>query len=458
MILNRPLTEEDKKSSQKNTLIFNSINGFSYMCLGETLIILLAVKMTMPDTLITILGSMQHIGFILLPLGVWRAAKVGAAQCQADFWICRNIAAILAAVAAVISPYYPVFSWILLLLTSFTFYGCRAAGVVLCQPLGGEITSDHDRAQFIGKCGTAFYLFGVISLLLISFALTIHDSIYLLCGVIILGAALGITASGFVRRIKETGELRKSASEKLLPKLKENLQDQDIIRQLFAGFWATFSVVTILPIAILFIKKGYGFSNTKSLFFSSMMFIACFTVSYLTGKFAAKKGPRLLLICGISAHIATAFCWILAPYSGAWATIPLSLILFFLFGSAIVMCDNALHGYFLMTIPKNKQVLTAVLINILRGVCAGAGGMLLASGLLKLSQYLVKFVLPYVQKVFPSATEQITIYKLYFLMLLPFLIVGFCQILKLKTVITTFKEKYGDDAVKEAVRPQNNKV
>jgi hypothetical protein len=43
-------------------------------------------------------------------------------------------------------------------------------------------------------------------------------------------------------------------------------------------------------------------------------------------------------------------------------------------------------------------------------------------------------------------------------MLLPFLIVGFCQILKLKTVITTFKEKYGDDAVKEAVRPQNNKA
>ena len=455
MILNRPLTPEDKKSSQKNTLIFNCINGLSYMCLGETLIILLAVKMAMPDTLITILGSMQHIGFILLPLGVWRAAKVGAAQCQADFWICRNFAAILAAVAAVISPYYPVFSWILLLFTSFTFYGCRAAGVVLCQPLGGEITSDHDRAQFIGKCGTAFYLFGVISLLLISFALTIHDSIYLLCGVIILGAALGITASGFVRRIKETGELRKSASEKLLPKLKENLKDRDIIRQLFAGFWATMAIVTIMPVAILFIKKGYGFSNTKSLFFSSMMFIACFTVSYLTGKFAAKKGPRLLLLLGFLAHITTAFCWILAPYSGAWATIPLSLILFFFFGSAIIMCDNGLQGYFLMTIPKKQQVLTAVLINILRGFCAGAGGMLLASGLLKLSQYLVKYIFPYVQKVLPSATEQITIYKLYFLMLMPFLAIGLCQIWKLKTVITTFKEKYGDEAVREAVRPQN---
>ena len=107
-----------------------------------------------------------------------------------------------------------------------------------------------------------------------------------------------------------------------------------------------------------------------------------------------------------------------------------------------------------MKFPR-KQVLTAVLINILRGFCAGAGGMLLASGLLKLSQYLVKYIFPYVQKVLPSATEQITIYKLYFLMLMPFLAIGLCQIWKLKTVITTFKEKYGDEAVREAVRPQN---
>ena len=97
MIIDHPLSAEDRKISQKRMLIFNCINGFSYMCLGETLIILLAVKMMMPDTLITILGAMQYIGFVLLPLGVWRAGKVGAAQCQADFWVARNIAALLAA-------------------------------------------------------------------------------------------------------------------------------------------------------------------------------------------------------------------------------------------------------------------------------------------------------------------------------------------------------------------------
>lgn len=423
------------------------------MCLGESLIILLAVKMTMPDTLITILGAMQYIGFILLPMGVWRAAKVGAAQCQADFWVCRNIAALSAAAAAILSLKFPILSWIILLLASFTFYGCRAAGVVLCQPLIGEITTDDDRAQFIGKCGTVFYLSGVIALLLISLALKLHDSIYLLCGVIVLGATLGVTSSGFIRRIKETDVLRNSAKEKLLPKLKENLKDQDIVRQLFAGFWATVAIVTIMPVSILFIKKGYGFSDTQALLFSSMTFVACFTVSYLSGKIAAKKGPRLLLIYGFIAHIITVSCWILIPCSGAWVTIPLSLILFFLYGGAVIACDNALQGYFLMTVPKKQQMITAVLINVLRGFCAGIGGMLLASGLLKLSQYLMKYILPYVQKIFPSATEQITIYKIYFLLLLPFLLIGVRQICKLKTVITTFKEKYGDEAVKEAVRP-----
>ena len=59
MIIDHPLSAEDRKISQKRMLIFNCINGFSYMCLGETLIILLAVKMMMPDTLITILGAMQ---------------------------------------------------------------------------------------------------------------------------------------------------------------------------------------------------------------------------------------------------------------------------------------------------------------------------------------------------------------------------------------------------------------
>lgn len=454
MIIDHPLSAEDRKISQKRMLIFNCINGFSYMCLGETLIILLAVKMMMPDTLITILGAMQYIGFVLLPLGVWRAGKVGAAQCQADFWVARNIAALLAAAGAIVSLKFPPLGWGMLLLSSFTFYGSRAAGVVLCQPLTGEVTTSEERPQFIAWCGVTFYLFGVIALILVSLTLHFHDSLYVLCGVIVVGAALGVTASSLMRGVRETTTLQESARKKILPELKQSLKNPIIVQQLFAGFWATMLIVTILPVSILMIKKGYGFTNTQSLFFSSTQFIACFSVSYLTGKIAAKKGPRYLLILGYLAHIVMAACWVIAPFSGLGWIIPLALILFAIYGSGVVMAENAIQGYFLMTVPKEQQVISAVLINVLRGFCAGIGGMLLASGLLKLAQYLVTFVLPHVQKLVPGATEQLVIYKLYFVMLLPCILIGFCQVLKLKTVIYSFKEKYGDEAVKQAVLPQ----
>ena len=162
MIVSHPLTPEERKSSQRNYIRFGLVNGFSYMSLGETIIVLLAVQMHMPDVLITFVGAMLYIGFLLLPLGVRQTARTGAAQSQATFWVCRNIAALLVAVSAVISLYLPVLAWIVLLGASFMFYGFRAAGVVLSQPLIGEITNDEDRSQLVGNATGGFYFSGGI--------------------------------------------------------------------------------------------------------------------------------------------------------------------------------------------------------------------------------------------------------------------------------------------------------
>ena len=45
MIYDRPLTDEQRRVSQLNYNLFNIVNGASYMCLGETVIILFAVKL-----------------------------------------------------------------------------------------------------------------------------------------------------------------------------------------------------------------------------------------------------------------------------------------------------------------------------------------------------------------------------------------------------------------------------
>lgn len=101
MIFKEALSPERQASSQHNYCMFNVINGLSYMCLGETVLILLAVQLGCPDYFISTLGAMLYFGFLLLPLGKIMTARVGAARAQAYFWVARNGAALMVASASV---------------------------------------------------------------------------------------------------------------------------------------------------------------------------------------------------------------------------------------------------------------------------------------------------------------------------------------------------------------------
>ena len=79
MIFNRPLTEEERRISVRNLFIHNRINGAAYICVGEMIMILLAVRIHCPDAVVTALGAMFYLGFLMLPLGRTVAAHVGAA-------------------------------------------------------------------------------------------------------------------------------------------------------------------------------------------------------------------------------------------------------------------------------------------------------------------------------------------------------------------------------------------
>ena len=90
MIMNGPVPPERQAASKYNYKIFALINGLSYMCLGETVIILLAVQLNCKDYIVSALGAMLYFGFLLLPLGKIVTAHVGAAQSQGIFWFCAT--------------------------------------------------------------------------------------------------------------------------------------------------------------------------------------------------------------------------------------------------------------------------------------------------------------------------------------------------------------------------------
>lgn len=422
MVLLQPLVAEQRAVSQKNYNRYHLVNGASYMCLGETVIILFAVRLDMPNVLITAIGAMIYIGFLLLPLGVRRTAKVGAAQSQADFWVCRNIAALMVAASAVIAGFSHELAWGMLLFGAFLFYGFRAAGVVMCQPLIGDITTAEDRSGLIGKSAAFFYLSGVTALLVISLILKFNSNLPVLCGVIVTGAVLGIAASGFIRGICETEAIRQSARKPLLPQLRESFRDPAVLRIVAAGFAANFAIILITPASVLAIKKGYGVSDTAAILFSIVQFAASILAASAFGKIPLRF-LRLTALLGYGTVLAVGLFWLLTPPFGTFLPMVVSTLVFFLQGIAISVLDNTMICYFLMSVPKEKQIAASVAVNVVKGAGSGLAGMGVAGFLIWFSGILVR-----------DGAPPISLYRFYFGMTLPVLLGCVVPILRLKNV------------------------
>lgn len=439
MIYDRPLTDEQRRVSQLNYNLFNIVNGASYMCLGETVIILFAVKLHAPNVIVAVIGSMLFLGFLLLPLGVVRTAQVGAARSQADFWVCRNVAALLVAVSALILPLSQCLAWGLLLLGSFLFYGFRAAGVVMSQPLIGDITNNMDRARLIARSTGLFYVSGLVAMVTISLILGHYDSLWVLVGIIVAGACCGVTASTFVRKIDETSAIRRSAQAPLFPQLKTAFFDSTLRRQICAGFMVNLAIIMMAPIAILTMKRGYGVSDTQAILFSIVQFASSIAATQISGKITEKIGPRKVAIYSYMLIFPICLFWLFAPaaVSSVWMW-GLFALPFILIGAMMVSAQNAMVHYFLMAVPKERQVASSMFISVVTGAAAGVTGMFVAGGLLKLAERFLGSGLP--------------MYRAYFVAAGVLFLVGLTQVVRLVPVIDAFLQEHGMEKTRSVIR------
>lgn len=438
MIYDRPLTDEQRRVSQLNYNLFNIVNGASYMCLGETVIILFAVKLHAPNVIVAVIGSMLFLGFLLLPLGVVRTAQVGAARSQADFWVCRNVAALLVAVSALILPLSQCLAWGLLLLGSFLFYGFRAAGVVMSQPLIGDITNNMDRARLIARSTGLFYVSGLVAMVTISLILGHYDSLWVLVGIIVAGACCGVTASTFVRKIDETSAIRRSAQAPLFPQLKTAFFDSTLRRQICAGFMVNLAIIMMAPIAILTMKRGYGVSDTQAILFSIVQFASSIAATQISGKITEKIGPRKVAIYSYMLIFPICLFWLFAPaaVSSVWMW-GLFALPFILIGAMMVSAQNAMVHYFLMAVPKERQVASSMFISVVTGAAAGVTGMFVAGGLLKLAERFLGSGLP--------------MYRAYFVAAGVLFLAGLTQVVRLVPVIDAFLQEHGMEKTRSVI-------
>ncbi len=441
MISSLPLTEEQRRKSQFNYYCFNLINGASYMCLGETVIVLFAVRLDMQNTVISLIGAMLYLGYLLLPLGVIRTAKVGAAQSQADYWVCRNIAALLVAASVAVNQFSHFLAGVTLLLGAFAFYGFRAAGCVMAQPLVGDITLETERSVLIARSTAFFYLTGTVALLIISTILHFYDSLPVLVGIIIAGAAMGITASRFIRNILETDMIQKSAQQPFFSGLVYVLKTAVIRRLIVAWFSANLCNLLIVPMSILALKRGSNVSDTNAILFSLAQFGFMIFASQMGIPLTKIFGPRKMGIYGFLLYFPVALFWVFLPDTGSFSLWQWFFVLipFLLQGAATVLVTNAMIHYFLMAVPKENQVNATMLANLITGAAAGIVGMGIAYGLTAMSEYLA------------AGQDPQNIFRWYFGIAVGILLLSLPLMLRLKTIINKYKEEHSDEELHRVV-------
>ncbi len=402
MICDGPLTRAQQLKGQKLLHRFNLYNGFSYMCLGETVLILFAVKLACSNSMIAILGAMAQFAFVMMPLGKLVTARIGAAQSQGTFWVCRNIAALVVASAAVWQ--YLGFSMLaqgFILLGAFFFYGFRAAGVVMSKPLAGCVTEERERAAFFARNTSAFYITNLSALLLISLILRYTDSVWVLTGVIICGSMVGITSSKFFRQIDESRGIRDSARRPLRGEIGHAWRNSHFRSLQFAMIGISSSVIMMGPMSLLALKRGCGVSDTGTLMYSLLLFSASMIMSWFAGRLIQHYGVRKIMIFCHAIRLLIPWFWIFMPepFSPWLAAIP-----FILSGGSCVS-GNAASQYFLRALPVRSQVSGAIISAVIGEALAGFVGMLCASGLMKLAEYLAK-----------DADSAFSLYRIYFML------------------------------------------
>ena len=382
MIYDQPLTPQQQKKSQMNYYGFNAINGVSYMCLGETIILLLAVRIQAPDYVISTLGAMLYFGYLLLPLGKVAASKRGGAYSQSFFWICRNIAAMAVAAAALFSRAgMQTLAMLLLLAGAFFFYGFRAAGVVMSQPLIGEFTDEKSHGKVLAWSNGIFFLFRLVTLIIITLLIKANSSLWMLVSIIIFGAVCGITSSRFLKAIDETNELRKSASKPLRPEINWSLHSKNMRGQLIAGFLINFAYIMIIPIVTLAAKRGYDMSDSDVMLFTISLSAGASIMSFAGNKISQAIGPRLHMMVTYILFLLCGFVWMFMSDDKPYIMMN---IIFFTLGTITVWSHNSATHYFLQTIHPTHRVGGAILLAVISGVGSGVAGMIIAGLLLKM--------------------------------------------------------------------------
>jgi len=415
MIINGDLSLSQQEDGRKNYNRFNFANGLSYICVGETIIILFAIKMGSPDYCIAILGSLLFLSYFCMPLGKLLMARLGACKSVALCWAVRNLSILLLAFAPLAQRYGgPPAATLTIIAAAFAFYACRSIGVIGMQPILGEITTGENRGKFASRSSGLFYLANLVMLVGIIVMMRYSQDTWAFLTIIVTGAAFGLLSSWYLSRINETEAIRHSARQPVIADVRLTLKNPMRLRQLIANCAINAAITLTVPISMLALKKGYGVSDSDALFFALVQLVGAVIAANLIGRLAEETGPRPLTVLFYGLMIALCVLWVIGPDHFKWYYL---IWPFALAGAAVTGTGITLTHYFLLSVPPKERVAASLTILVISGVVAGLAGSVIGGGLLK---YLGS-----------AGMNPLDSFRAYFLIVLVLLLVGLVVVIRM---------------------------
>ncbi len=390
------LTDAQMKRSQKFFIGFNLLNGIGYMCVGNMVMDLLAVRLQLPDAVFTTLAALFNIGCIWLPLGKIATEKWGAARTQSNFWLLRNIASIIMGSCAIWGYFgHPYIACAFLLGGAFIFYGCRSAGGVMSTALVGNITRPEDRGKLLAFASMAHNIVTAVLMIALTAVLGCVEhlgngaAIWALFGIILFGAFCGILSAICLRNVDESEDIRQAAKKPLIADAWVCLKNDAFRRMVIAEFCGSMAMALTVGLNNLVLKRGL---NIPDSWFLALSFLGSFLSVVLArpaSMLGDKIGPRKAILFGYCFSFLVILFWMVIPTSYHWypvAFIPggispgivcVTFTLFLLTSSMAMFCGICHGQYFLKCIPVEHQPSAATLMMFINGVLTGfiSGGL-----------------------------------------------------------------------------------
>lgn len=418
MIISGKLDYARQEKSRRNYLIFTFINGASFTCMADNMLVLYALKCGCPSYFIAIILSFNFWCNIFMLLGKYLISRNGAARTFSIAWLGRNIASLVTASAPFVTMWSPMLGFIVLALGVFGFFATKAAGLAAHPPLIGELTTSSNRGKFTSVISRYSNLACLITMGLIIVIMKFSNSLSTYQLIIFAGAISGFISTFFLISVDETESPRISASKPIKEVIKAAWKTQRSRKLIIANCWCQSALMLVLPASMLALKEGYNLPDYTGLIFTLIQLTGALFLSFFSGAISEESGPRPLVILYYCLSIVISLLWIFSPveYSMIYTAVIFLVCGAFSFGTYV----SLLH-YFLAAVNDKERVGTSLFIALVSGAAAGVTGSFLGGGILK-----------YLHTCNLSPLEM---YKLYYICVAVFLLCGLffvCRLEKLE--------------------------